>query len=60
VERLLNIKQAAYLLNICVPKLYRLVEARKIVHVRLGGKIVFQPSKLEEWVEKHSIKENKN
>jgi len=57
-KRLLNVKEAARLLNISPNTLYSWVSQKRIPFVKLGRKTGFDPKDLEEWIEKHKIRQN--
>jgi excisionase family DNA binding protein len=45
-----TLKEAAARIGISRPKLYQLVEQRKLSHYRVGGKILFSDSDLDEYL----------
>ena len=55
MQKLLNIQQAADLLGLKVKTLYTYICKKKIPYVKLGGRVLFQPEKLETWVEQRAI-----
>ena len=55
MERLIAIQEASVLLGLKVPTIYKKICRRELPHIKLGGKILFRPSELELWVQKHSV-----
>jgi excisionase family DNA binding protein len=49
-ENLITIKQAASMLALSVPTLYRLVEARKLPYFKIGGAVRFSERALLAWL----------
>lgn len=54
MEKLLDVKQAAEILNIKVSTLYRWVHTKQINYVKIGGKLTFKPSVLETFISSNS------
>lgn len=48
-DQLLNIKEAATLLSLSVPSMYRLCNEKKIPNLKKAGKILFSKQELMEW-----------
>jgi len=55
MKNLLNINQAAEILNIKVPTIYRWVHERKIPYVKMGNKLRFKENDLLEFIESKSF-----
>ena len=55
MERLISIQEASVLLGLKVPTIYKKICRRELPHIKLGGKVLFRPSELERWVQKHSV-----
>lgn len=55
-EELLNIQEAAALLNLAVSTMYEKTSERLIPHYKHGKKIMFKKSELVGWVESRRIK----
>ena len=56
MKNLLEIKEAAILLRLKKSTLYKYTCSKQIPHIKLGGKVLFDPAKLEAWIEDHSVK----
>jgi len=54
MNNLLNINQAAEILNLKVPTIYRWVHERKIPFVKMGNKLRFKQNEITEFIEKNS------
>ena len=54
-RRLLDTKECAEYLNISRCSLYRLVEARRLPFLKLGGKLLFPLRKIESFLESQSF-----
>ena len=50
---LLSVDQAARVLGLGKPTLYRLTSSRRIPHYKVGGKLLFDPHKLQLWLEQY-------
>lgn len=59
MTNLLNIEQAAAILNISVSTLYKWVEQYKITSYKINGNVRFKQEHLENWIENHKVKEVK-
>jgi len=55
MSKFLSVKQCADYLNISTHFIYKLVEKKDLEHIRLGGKILFDESRLEAWIEAHTV-----
>ena len=55
MEKLLSIQEAADLLGLKKPTLYKKVMCRTIPFIKLGGRVLFKESMLDEWVNNHAI-----
>jgi excisionase family DNA binding protein len=53
---LLNVQEAAALLNLAVPTLYEKTSSRLIPHYKHGKKLMFKKSELLAWIEGQKIK----
>ncbi len=58
--RLWNVRQAADYLNTTAHGVYKLVERRQIPYVRLGRKVLFDPSIVRHWIAQHVIPPDAN
>ncbi len=56
MEKLLSIKEAAALLGLKVPTLYKKVCYKTIPYFKIGGRVLFRESTLEKWVNDHIVK----
>lgn len=52
MEKLLSVREAAELLGLKTPTVYKYVCARSLPFVKIGSRTLFQPERLEEWVQK--------
>ena len=50
MEQLLKISEAAEMLRISKSQIYSMVSSQRIPHVRIGARILFKESRLDEWV----------
>ncbi|WP_060678693.1 helix-turn-helix domain-containing protein [Virgibacillus halodenitrificans] len=51
------VKEMAAYLGIHKDTLYRMAKRKEIPHFKVGGKILFSPSTIQQWIQ---AKENKN
>ncbi|WP_319414808.1 helix-turn-helix domain-containing protein [Marispirochaeta aestuarii] len=56
MNKLLNVAEAADLLNLAPQTIRNKVHQRKIPFIKLGGKVLFKPEELSAWVEEHAVK----
>jgi len=56
-RRLIDVKEAAKLLNISVHTVYSWVSQRRIPFVKLGRRTEFDTKDLEDWIEKNKTSE---
>ncbi len=56
MQELLSIPETAKILSISVSSLYRLTSQHKIPHIKIGARVVFQPDKLNAWLNSQVIK----
>jgi len=54
--RLLTVKETAKLTGLSVSFIYKLVEIRKIPHLRLGTQIRFATDDIQAWLEQSHVK----
>lgn len=57
MEKLLTIDQVAELLQIPKGSIYNLVHEDRIPHLKIGGRLRFQESSLQDWLKKYERKE---
>lgn len=55
MKNLLSINEAAELLNIKVPTLYRWVHIKKIAFIKMGNKLRFQEDHLLKFIEENTF-----
>lgn len=55
MQKLLNIDQAAAFLNLRPKTLYSYICRRRIPFVKIGSRVLFNPEKLEAWVDHCSV-----
>ena len=56
MQNLLSISETAKALNISVSSLYRLTSQHKIPHIKIGSRVVFQPDKIDAWLNSQAVK----
>ena len=52
--RLLNVRELSEILHVAQPTLYEWVRKKRIPYIKIGACIRFNPSKIDEWLEKCS------
>lgn len=57
---LLDVQNAAKLLNLSRSYLYRETRARRIPHIKIGSRILFRTTDLQAWLEKQYIDSDSN
>ena len=55
MDKLLTVSEAADFLGVANQTLYNWVNQRRIPHVKLGKKLLFNPEALKEHIEKNSV-----
>lgn len=55
MTRLLNAMEATKLLKISRSTLYRWTSKRKIPHIKAGGRVLFRPSDLDQWLKDKTV-----
>ncbi len=56
-KRFLTVKEAADLLRLKPGTLYQYAERRKMPHLKVGGRLLFDEAELTEWVDRHRVPE---
>lgn len=56
-RKLHSVQEVSEMLNISTWHLYRLVEERRIEHIRLGKKILFSEKQIDQIIEKNTVQE---
>ncbi len=56
MDSLLSISETAKVLNISISTLYRLTSQKKIPFIKIGSRVVFQPEKIQAWIESKAIR----
>lgn len=54
-KMLLTINEVSQILKISVPTIYRWVHKKEIPYIKLGGKVRFSDSELQQFIKKNSI-----
>lgn len=54
--RLLSVDDAAAYLKVSHSLIYKYVEQMRIPHIKIGGRIRFDPSALSEWISSRAVK----
>jgi len=55
VSRLITISEASDLTRLTVKTLYSKVCRREVPFTKLGGKLLFDEARLQEWIDEHSV-----
>ena len=55
MEHLLSVPEAAKLLSISKTNLWKLIHKEAITHIRIGSRVFFKESLLEEWLKERTI-----
>ena len=53
---LIDLKPLSKQLGLAEITVYKMVSAKRIPHVKIGSRVLFDPQKLSEWLEKKSVK----
>ncbi len=56
MQELLTIPETAKVLKISTSSLYRLTSQRKIPFIKIGSRVIFQPDKIQAWLEDRAVK----
>jgi len=59
MQKLLSIMETASLLGVSSSLLYKLTERKEMPNIRIGGRILFSESILDEWVKGKTIQGGK-
>ena len=55
MQELLSIPETAKVLKISTSSLYRLTSRKQIPFIKIGSRVVFQPAKIDAWLENHAV-----
>ncbi|HDY90408.1 MAG TPA: DNA-binding protein [bacterium] len=55
MEKLLSVGEASDLLGLKKQTLYNLSSAGMVPKIKLNGRLLFSPSRLEKWIEQHAV-----
>lgn len=55
MSRLITISEASDLTRLTVKTLYSKVCRREVPFTKLGGKLLFDEARLQEWIDEHSV-----
>ncbi len=55
MKNLYNINDLSKLLNLSASTLYRWVHKKEIPFVKLGGRLLFEEEKIQEYIKKNSV-----
>ena len=58
-ENLLTIREAAEFLRTSPHGVYKLVERRRVPHIRVGRKLLFDPAALRAWISRLAVPEER-
>ena len=53
--KFMTVSQVADMLTLSVQQVYRLAQTRQIPHVRIGGRLFFNPAAVDLWIEEHTV-----
>ena len=56
MSRFWNVNEVAEYLRLSKPSIYRLTSQRQIPHMKIHGKLVFNPEQIREWAESFTVK----
>ena len=54
---LMTVRETAVELRLNVFSVYRLIESRRLPHIRIGRKVLVDRTKLERWIERRAVPE---
>lgn len=52
---LIDLKTASEQLGLAKITIYKMVSARRIPHIKIGKRVLFDPQKLSEWIDEHKV-----
>ncbi len=56
VQELLDVKELSQLMKVSKSTLYAWVNQRKIPHIKLGKKVLFNPKDIAHWIDENTVK----
>ena len=56
LQELLNVKELAKIIKVKQGTIYLWVNQRKIPHIKLGKKVLFNPKDIAHWIDKNTVK----
>jgi len=54
---LMTVRETAVELRLNIFSVYRLIESRRLPHIRIGRKVLVDRTKLERWIERRAVPE---
>jgi len=57
LRRLITAKEASQYLSLSTDTVYRMASLKKLPYLKIGGRVLFDVKALDQWIEKHMIKE---
>jgi excisionase family DNA binding protein len=57
LRRLITAKEASQYLSLSTETIYRMAASKKLPYLKLGDRVLFDIKSLDQWVEKHLIRE---
>ena len=57
LRRLITSKEASQYLNLSTNTVYRMAASKKLPYLKIGDRVLFDVKSLDQWVEKHLIRE---
>ena len=55
MTKLLTVSEVSALTRLSKPSIYRYTSKKQIPHIKIGGKVVFEEDKVNEWLLSYSI-----
>ena len=55
MEKFWSVKEVAEYLSLSKSSIYRLTSTRQIPHMKIHGKLIFNPQRILEWVEGYAV-----
>ena len=57
LRRLITVKEASQYLSLSTDTVYRMATSKKLPYLKIGDRVLFDVKSLDQWVEKHLIRE---
>ena len=56
MEKLLTVSEVAELTRLSIATIYSYVASKKLDFIKIGTRVVFSPSAIQEWIDKRKVK----